>query len=479
MKKFYLCLSFCAAFSNILLSQVLLSESFESGSFPATGFTVINAGSGNGWLRNDDASLTYPNYPAYQGKKCAVYEFNAYHPADAWMITPALNLTGGQSYGISFYYRVMQSIYPEKLKITAGQQAAVAAQTTVLWDNNAQSSLTNTGYKRAIVQFIPSSSGNWYVGFNCYSDKDEDALMIDSIVVQVAPAAPPSCVSNIKPANNATNVSVSGLNLQWNTAAGATGYDLYLDTQNPPTTWQGSFATNNATVNKLIYNSVYYWYVVPFNEAGYATGCAASNTSSFLTEPSAPVLAVALTDFTVTSTGKKNILKWSTVTEQNNSYFLLQRATDAVHFTTIGNIKSKAVNGNSDLRLNYAYEDVEPATGINYYRLQQFDKNGRSIFSKVISAGGNRQNGTLGFSAIYPNPVIYQLSGKVFSANDQKVSFVITDALGRNYSIHEKNISKGESVISLPVASLAKGLYYLTAIARDGSRITEKFVKQD
>jgi len=478
MKKFYLSLFLCAVLSNGVFSQVLLSESFESGSFPSTGFTLINAGSGNGWLRNDDAALKYSGYPAYDGKKCAVYEFNAYHPADAWMITPALNLTGGQSYGISFYYRVMQNIYPEKLKITAGQQAVVSAQTTVLWNNNGQSSLTNTVYKRAIVQFVPAATGNWYIGFNCYSDKDQDALMIDSIVVQVAPATPPPCVSNVKPANNTTNVSVSGLDLQWNSAEGATGYDLYLDTQNPPVNWQGSFTTNNGTVNKLVYNTMYYWYVIPFNEAGYAQGCA-SNITSFLTEPSAPVLAVALTDFTVASNGKKNVLKWSTATEQNNSHFQVQRSPDADRFTTISTINTKAANGNSSLRLNYDYEDAQPLTGINYYRLQQFDKNGKSVFSKIISIGGNGQSTTFGFSAVYPNPVTYVLSGKVFSAVDQKVSFIITDVLGRNFSTHEKIISKGESTIDLPVATLSKGFYYLTAIAQDGKRITQKFAKQD
>lgn len=285
-KIFFLLLLF-AANSSKIFAQVILNEGFENGAFPPVGWTRINAGNGSDWTRNDDTSIAVYS-PAYKGTKCMVYQYDEQNKANAWMISPALNLTQGQSYGISFYYRIL-NIYDqwaEKLKITIGQAATVAAQNTVLWNNNGEDSLTNTFYLKGITQFIPSSSGTYYVGFNCYSDADQYSLLVDSIVVQTAPAAPPACAVNISPANNATDVSRPNTNLQWSSVQGALGYQLYFGLANPEFEY-GPFniASNSADITNLDYNTTYRWYVLPYNNAGYAVGCKASNVSTFTTIP--------------------------------------------------------------------------------------------------------------------------------------------------------------------------------------------------
>lgn len=570
MKKLYFTLLFCFCFIQFVSAQTLLKEDFETGTFPPANWTLINAGNGNGWLRTDNPALRLPDYSIYSGTKAVVYEYNRDNAANAWMITPALTLMGGQSYGISFYYRVVNFRFPEKLKITVGNQATVAAQATVLWNNDGMENLTNTDYRRGITQFIPGVSGTYYFGFNCYSDKDEDALLLDSIVVRIAPAAVPACASNILPANQSTGSNLSNVLLKWN-GTNADGFDLYFDTNNPPTSKLGTFATNQVQVSGLAYSTTYYWYVVPYNAAGYAKGCGVSSVTSFSTKPPPPkpsctnnitpaanavnvpapsatfsvnpvsdatsydlhiydevssfiiiktynsstftydglqanriyhwyvvpvndgggatgcvsketifttaaTLPVMLANFSVTPGTKSNFLNWATATEENNSYFEVQRSGDGVKFDDVATIKTKAINGTSSIPLKYDYEDVQPFPGINYYRLKQVDKDGHENYSIIVKAG-NLQTGLQSFRLLYPNPVKDQLRCKLVSSATQKIMLTLTNAQGKTIRVIEKNILPGDNIISLQMSSLKNGLYYLSATFKDGKKFAEKFLK--
>lgn len=68
-------------------------------------------------------------------------------------------------------------------------------------------------------------------------------------------------------------------------------------------------------------------------------------------------------------------LNWITASESNNDYFELQRSENGLEFVRLEKIPSKAPNGNSNSNILYAYQDVNPVKGINYYRLKQVDLN--------------------------------------------------------------------------------------------------------
>ena len=88
---------------------------------------------------------------------------------------------------------------------------------------------------------------------------------------------PPACTSNTSPANAATNIALS-TTLTWAAASTATSYDVYYGTSSPPTTLLGNYTTTSATLSGLVGGTRYYWYVVPKNAAGDATGCSSANT---------------------------------------------------------------------------------------------------------------------------------------------------------------------------------------------------------
>lgn len=90
----------------------------------------------------------------------------------------------------------------------------------------------------------------------------------------------PGCTTNSSPANN-SYVSGTTVTLSWTAAQGAASYDIYLGTSSNPTTAIALNVTGTSTSYTLpgSASATYYWYVVPKNSSGAATGCTSSSTS--------------------------------------------------------------------------------------------------------------------------------------------------------------------------------------------------------
>jgi GEVED domain/Secretion system C-terminal sorting domain len=224
------------------------------------------------------------------------YPFNSTNAADDWIFTQGLNLTGGVSYRLRFTYNNDGSVpadapayYPEKLKVMYGANSNAASMTTLLAD---YPTVANATPQQAVIDFTPASTGVYYVGFQAYSDADQDLLLLDDISVDLTTALPPPCVTNVSPANGATGVVLgTGASrvITWNAAPAAISYDIYFGTVNPPTTNIGNLPAPglSATITGLRYDSTYYWYVVPIGSAGPAIGCS-TNTTSFTAQSVPP-----------------------------------------------------------------------------------------------------------------------------------------------------------------------------------------------
>lgn len=82
---------------------------------------------------------------------------------------------------------------------------------------------------------------------------------------------PPSQASNFSPADVATRVALN-VTASWNPANGATGYDVYGDTFNPPTTLRASNQAGTSFQFTVDYGQTFYWKVNPKNSFGTTTG---------------------------------------------------------------------------------------------------------------------------------------------------------------------------------------------------------------
>lgn len=215
----FICLFLFTATGD-LISQTIFTENFE-GTFPPAGWTLINAGTGSPWQENTDPAYSFSGVKSMQCPSVGNVLRNA------WAITQNLSLTAGVYYRISYWYREGAPARIEKMKVTLGNNATIAAQTTILHDYTDIENLNNV--EGADVFSVPAN-GNYNIGFYCYSSANTSArLLIDSVKLQQigpvdcsgtpvvgAVAGPASACSGVNfNLNLQGNYVSNGLTLQW------------------------------------------------------------------------------------------------------------------------------------------------------------------------------------------------------------------------------------------------------------------------
>lgn len=169
-------------------------------------------------------------------------------------------------------------------------------------------------------------------------------------------------------------------------------------------------------------------------------------------------------------------LNWITASESNNDYFELQRSENGLEFVRLEKIPSKAPNGNSNSNILYAYQDVNPVKGINYYRLKQVDLNFDDTYHHMIYAHYNPADQVI--FKIYPNPNKGKFSIDISGIeNNHNISILIYDKAGKmlkEYHTQTNNILSNSFVIDMG-ENQEKGIYVVT-ISMEGLNYYSKLI---
>ncbi|MFM6926749.1 MAG: hypothetical protein ACKOU7_14670 [Ferruginibacter sp.] len=116
--------------------------------------------------------------------------------------------------------------------------------------------------------------------------------------------------------------------------------------------------------------------------ASAITPVTGENTSVSIPEPTGHVIYQSII---VTKTDKSVLLDWNTASEYMNSYFEVERSTNAVDFKTVALV----LDGFSTAGTGKKYAFKEDASVIKtgkavYYRLKQFDDYGNVTYSSIV-----------------------------------------------------------------------------------------------
>lgn len=113
-------------------------------------------------------------------------------------------------------------------------------------------------------------------------------------------------------------------------------------------------------------------------------------------------LPVNFKSFDAARDGQNVLLKWTTVSEQNNFGFEVQVKKGNNDWKIAGFVPSKEKSGNSSSELNYQFVDVNADKEISIYRVKQIDFGGSGSYSnsRLVKADGQLFKEL----SVYPNP---------------------------------------------------------------------------
>ena len=171
-------------------------------------------------------------------------------------------------------------------------------------------------------------------------------------------------------------------------------------------------------------------------------------------------LPIDLLEFDGVNEGLKNKLFWKTSSETNNDYFSIEKFVN-FEYVEIGKVKGA---GNSNTIKEYEFLDNDVTETNSYYRLKQFDFNGKSEYSNIISV-----RKPLSFKqALYPNPASDLVV--VSLPNDAAIVMVeIFNNVGQ--TVMSKKIEVNSSVFEIEMPDIKNGIYNIKVSDLNGSII--------
>ncbi|HVZ98629.1 MAG TPA: T9SS type A sorting domain-containing protein [Chitinophagaceae bacterium] len=169
---------------------------------------------------------------------------------------------------------------------------------------------------------------------------------------------------------------------------------------------------------------------------------------------------------------KEAQITWDTWQENNTASFEVERSTDGVSFSAIGNVKAA---GNASTKKTYEFDDANVSTGNNYYRLKTTDVNGDYTYSNVVllkvNISGTRINN------VYPSPFTDKVNVSVSSATAGIINIRIVDLNGRSLFNKTYDIHTGSTILTVTgLGGLSKGMYMMQ-VHCGAETTTEKLLK--
>lgn len=214
-------------------------------------------------------------------------------------------------------------------------------------------------------------------------------------------------------------------------------------------------ATEQANVNGTLAGEVYVLLVTNFANTVQTITVSDAATNTATTDCSIVPLPVELAQFSGSREGREVYLNWTTASELNNDYFLVERSKDAVNWSAFDVIQGAGTTTNTVM---YNTVDENPFNGVNYYRLRQFDTDGKVHYSDVISVA----NETTLDLQLFPNPA---QSKVIINSANKFNKLTIRDINGKEILIRD-NLSINQTYVD--VRDFKNGIYYVSIESPNG-----------
>ena len=171
------------------------------------------------------------------------------------------------------------------------------------------------------------------------------------------------------------------------------------------------------------------------------------------------------------------LIKWSTLSEHNTSYFEVQRSTDNVNFEPTGQQVQAA--GESETKKEYQMNDKLPAqlrSDVVYYRVKLVDQDGKVTYSNIVVVRISRKPGV----TVWPNPFLSNVTISITTESETTIDVNMIDVSGKVLKTITQSVPRGISQISLKdLDQLPAGVYLMEIADKRAGTTYQKLLKNN
>ena len=164
-------------------------------------------------------------------------------------------------------------------------------------------------------------------------------------------------------------------------------------------------------------------------------------------------LPVNWVSFTAKANGPNVDLNWTVSANGNANVYDVERSEDGTSFSSIGQV------ANQTSVQSYGYVDANAGPGTHYYRVLETDRDGKSIYSKIVSVDMSASDFGV---RLLNNPVVSNGPAaelEITAAKAGNASLEIWALGGTRVATMMQGIPTGTTRIQLPTSNLAPGTY--------------------
>jgi hypothetical protein len=182
-------------------------------------------------------------------------------------------------------------------------------------------------------------------------------------------------------------------------------------------------------------------------------------------------LPVTIEQFNASITNTGVALKWTAHHDDPHSWFVVQRSVNGLPYESLAKIEVNNMGGG---RKNYGYKDETAQSGTNFYRLEIHEA-ARTYYSAVLPV--KIQSAGLVIKKIYPTRVISTLTLDVISPEVRSATLELFSSDGTRLKVLTRRLNRDKNTISIPVAGLSRGTYFVRISSPGIAPVTQSFQK--
>ncbi len=189
---------------------------------------------------------------------------------------------------------------------------------------------------------------------------------------------------------------------------------------------------------------------------------------AFITQIGGVLLPVTWISFDAKQVNNDVVIDWKVENNGNASHYDVEHSTNGIDFEKIGTVSNNAANN------AYSFVHRGAMSGMHYYRLHQFDFDGKNILSKVVSV--KIKNADL-ITYLLNNPVTNSTANLVIQSTKSGYGLLeLWTINGVKYNSKQQLINIGTTIIPIEMKNLPSGNYLIKLLV-DNTLQTLQFVK--